>query len=272
MQGRLSPPVNKRIQAFPQDTWQQEFFLAKEINIEQIDWIVEADTLYENPLLSADGAQAIKNVLAKTGVHIGAVCADYFMDCPLIRCSDSELKERLNLLELLINRLHYFGIKYLEIPFVDNSAIKDISELKQIAQIVKPFLQKSFQAGVILAFETSLSPEMFRTFLTHLDHPAARANYDMGNSASLGYYPREELALYGEKVVTVHVKDRILNGETVPLGEGDTDFAACFSMLKVREYKGPFILQAARGTDEIEWTKKNMTFIKNLLQLVNRND
>lgn len=53
----------------------------------------------------------------------------------------------------------------------------------------------------------------------------------MGNSAYLRYNPRDELALYCEKVIAVHVKDRVPNGGTVPLGEGDTVFAACFDML-----------------------------------------
>jgi len=272
MQGRLSPPVNGRIQSFPWDTWKQEFFQAKKLGIEQIDWIVEEDKLYENPLISADGENEIKTVISKTGVCIGAVCADFFMDCPIVRCSDSELKERLNVLELLIDRLNYFKIKYLEIPFVDNSAIKDIFELKKIAQIIMPILEKAYQSEVTLAFETALSPEMFKKFLADLDHPSARANYDMGNSASLGYDPRKELESYGKKVVTVHVKDRVLNGGTVPLGDGDTDFATCFTMLKQKNYNGPFILQVARGSDEIEWTKRNVAFVNKKIAAVNRND
>ncbi|RJR07497.1 sugar phosphate isomerase/epimerase [Candidatus Parcubacteria bacterium] len=265
MQGRLSPPVNEKIQAFPWSRWEQEFFQAKEIGLDLIDWIVEADKLYENPLLSTEGAKAIKRVTSRTGVSIGAVCADYFMDCPLIRCSKSDLKERINVLELLIDRLSHFKIKYLEMPFVDNSAIKDSTELKQIIQIIKPRLDKAYQLGVTLAFETSLPAEIFKTLLLDLNHPAARANYDTGNSASLGYKPEEELEAYGELVVTVHIKDRVLKGRTVPLGQGDTDFITCFSILRAKNYTGPFILQVARGGDEIELAQKNMLFVKNFL-------
>jgi len=266
MQGRLTPPVNGRIQAFPGDAWEDEFFQAKKLGLEMIDWIVESDNLHENPLISHKGEKKIKNIISTTGVRIGAVCADYFMDCPLVRCSDDELKERIQVLELLIHRLSHFGIKYLEIPFVDNSAIKNDVELKQIVRVVSPLLDTSFQSGVTLAFETSLPPKKFKSFLSDLDHPSARANYDMGNSASLGYDPREELAMYGDKVVTVHVKDRVHHGGTVPLGKGDTDFVGCFSMLRQMNYKGPFILQAARGNEEFEWTKKNIAFTKHLMQ------
>lgn len=265
MQGRLSPPVNGRIQAFPWDSWEREFFQAREVGLDLIDWIVEADRLHENPLLTAQGSKTIKTLMSKTGIRIGAVCADYFMDCPLLRCSSPELKERLEMLDLLIDRLNNLGIKYLELPFVDNSAIKDKIEFQQIIEIFKPRLGKAYQLGVTFAFETSLPAATFNAFLSALNHPAARANYDTGNSASIGYNPKEEIEAYGELVVTVHVKDRILNGGTVPLGQGNTDFATCFSMLRAKKYAGSFILQVARSGDEIESARKNLTFVKKIL-------
>lgn len=265
MQGRLSPPVNGKIQAFPWNSWEQEFFQAKEIGLDMIDWLVEADRFYENPLLTVQGARTIKTLMSKTGVSIGAVCAHYFIACPLLRCSGSKLKKRIDVLDLIIDRLNNIGIKYLEIPFLENSAIKDETELKQIMQIIKPSLEKAHQLGAILAFETSLPAEVFRAFLSGLDHPAVRANYDMGNSASLGYDPKEELESYGELVATVHIKDRVLKGGTVPLGQGNTDFATCFSMLRAKNYGGPFILEVARAGNEIESAKKNVAFVKNFL-------
>lgn len=265
MQGRLSSPVGGKIQAFPWETWGQEFDKAKEVGLNCIDWIVEADKLEGNPLLTDEGTKSIKALISNTGVYIGAVCADYFMDCPLIRCSSAELAQRLGIFEILINRLAYIGIKYLEIPFVDHSAINNKAELAQIVQVIKPRLDNVYQRGITLAFETSLSPEMFRAFLDELNHPAARANYDMGNSASLGYRPKEELGSYGEFVVTVHIKDRVLKGGTVPLGQGNTDFDTCFSMLKAKGYSGPYILQVARTGNEIEAARKNISFIKKYL-------
>ena len=71
-------------------------------------------------------------------------------------------------------------------------------------------------------------------------------NYDMGNSASLGYDPRREIGLLGEYIINVHIKDRIRGGGTVPLGEGDTDFGTVFTELENAGYEHDFILQAAR--------------------------
>jgi sugar phosphate isomerase/epimerase len=85
----------------------------------------------------------------------------------------------------------------------------------------------------------------------------------MGNSASLGYNPSKELEAYGNMVATVHIKDRVLNGATVPLGKGNTDFKTCFSMLKSKRYNGPFIFQVARSANEIIQARKNIKFLQN---------
>lgn len=265
MQGRLSPPVEGKIQAFPMKTWKREFRSAKECGFDLIDWIIEAPDLEKNPLMNGRGLEEIKRLEEETGVKVGAVCADYFMDYPLIRCSEEERKERLEKVLLFARRLSAAGIPYLELPFVDNSAIQTDEELKELLKIFPRILDELESLNVTISFETSLPPELLRNFLAELNHPFAKANYDMGNSASLGYNPEDELLAYGQYVVTVHVKDRIRGGATVPLGTGNTDFDTCFATLAKIGYKGPYILQAARGEEEISWNKKNKDFVFNYL-------
>jgi L-ribulose-5-phosphate 3-epimerase len=265
MQGRLSPPIEGKIQAFPMKTWRKEFRSAKECGFDLIDWIIETRDLEKNPLMNGSGLAEIKRLGEETGVKVGAVCADYFMEYPLIRCSEEERKERLEKVLLFARRLSAAGIPYMEFPLVDNSAIQTEDELRQLIEMFSPIMDKLQSLNVTIAFETSLPPERLKNFFEKLNHPVAKANYDMGNSASLGYKPKDELLAYGKYVVTVHVKDRIRGGGTVPLGTGDTDFDTCFAMLAKIEYKGPYILQAARGEEEISWNKKNKDFVLNYL-------
>lgn len=264
MQGRLSPPIDDKIQAFPLNTWEQEFYLAKKIGFDFIDWVIDQD-LHENPLLIDRYIPTIKELISKTGIYIGAVCADYFINYPLVRCSNTELDRRLDVLNLLVDRLNYFGIKYLELPFLDNSAILNGIEIDRFVGTIRPTLDKAEKMGIIIAIETSLPVKTFKNLINKLDHPSVRINYDTGNSASLGYNPKEELENYGEFVATVHIKDRILGGGTVPLGKGDTDFSTFFSVMRTKKYVVPFILQAAREGDEIESARKNLSFVKNFL-------
>ena len=72
------------------------------------------------------------------------------------------------------------------------------------------------------------------------------ANYDSGNSASLGYNSNEELTELKKWIKNVHVKDRKFQGTTVPFGMGDTNFDLFFSSLAKINYSEDLIIQGAR--------------------------
>jgi len=109
-----------------------------------------------------------------------------------------------------------------------------------------------------------LSPADFARFLAKIPDSFVKVNYDSGNSASLGYRPQEEFAAYGERVGSVHIKDRLLNAGTVPLGTGNADFPAVFAALERVAYAGDITMQVARSTpgDEVAWARQNRLFIE----------
>ena len=84
-----------------------------------------------------------------------------------------------------------------------------------------------------------------------------------GNSASLGYDVEKEWNMYGHRIVNVHIKDRVLKGSSVPLGEGSTNFDTLAKMLSKFNYRGNVVLQVARGESgkEVEWYHKNRNFL-----------
>lgn len=265
MQGRLSPMMNDKIQSFPWDSWEEEFFLARDVGLDIIDWVAEADGFENNPLCSGPGIDKIRELVLETGVAVGAICAHYFVQRPFFREEGSIPAESVEVLENLIDYANRVGARYLEIPLLENSDISDKKKTALAVQIVGPAVKKAYEKGVILSFETSLPPLAFRTFLSTFNHPAVKATYDMGNSASLGYNPREEWEAYGDSVATVHVKDRLTGGGTVPLGMGNTDFAGCFSILKASGYTGPLILEVVREEAPVVTTRKNLEFVKKWL-------
>ncbi|MFH1857765.1 MAG: sugar phosphate isomerase/epimerase, partial [Candidatus Omnitrophota bacterium] len=53
IQGRLSPPVKGRIQAFPKDTWEKEFSLSQICGFDAIEWIFECEAYQKNPIWTA---------------------------------------------------------------------------------------------------------------------------------------------------------------------------------------------------------------------------
>ena len=265
MQGRLSPPIEGRIQSFPWNTWDAEFEAASNIGFSGIDWIFEGSNWQKNPIIVPSDRKLIQKYCLEWNVKIFAICADYFMDYPLVRWSMSDTNMQLSIIQKLIESCEILNIPFIEIPCVDNSAITTEEENEQLVEAIIAMLPFIEQSNVVLALETNLGPEQFKSLLSKIDHPQIRANYDTGNSASLGYNSSAELASYGTSIVTVHIKDRIRNGGTVPLGDGYANLPLTFSILSKLSYDGPFILQVARGKDEIEWGKLNFELVSSLI-------
>jgi L-ribulose-5-phosphate 3-epimerase len=265
MQGRLSPPLNRKIQSFPKTSWRDEFMKVQTLGLGHIEWIFEEDEWEKNPLSSDIGIKEIQAITRESGVPIISVCADFFLDVPYLRATSNDKKELCERLEWLVVQAKKIEAKYIDLPFVDASTIDGRSEYRGVKEFVSTALKRAEKIGVVLALETALPPKEFQELLRMLRHPNAMANYDTGNSAALGYDVDEEWFCYGQWVRTVHVKDRKLQGGTVPLGTGNTDFKRVFTHLLKSEFEGPLVLQPAREGDEMETAKKNKDFVSRFI-------
>jgi L-ribulose-5-phosphate 3-epimerase len=268
MQGRLVPPVEERIQAFPIHRWAEEFSNAAEAGLDSIEWIYDAYGMGENPLESDDGIERIAAASRNSGVTVRSLCADYFMDFPVVRATEAERTERIARLEWLLGQAARLGIVRVVLPFVDNSAIRDEKDCDSVIDTLRRVLPTALSVGIELHLETSLEPERFSALLARLPQQWLKVNYDSGNSASLGFRPSEEFAAYGERIGSVHIKDRALHGPTKPLGEGDADLDSVFAGLNQLDYSGDFVLQVARGTagKEVEWARQNRVYVERYLK------
>lgn len=266
MQGRLVPPSDGRIQCFPRERWRDEFGLAAAAGLSAIEWIYDLYGADVNPIATDDGLAQIKALSVESHVAVRSLCADYFMDKPLLRATEQEIDERTATLVWLLERCAMLGVSRVVLPFVDASRIDSDVELENVVTVLEhtqPTLEKT---GVELHLETSLSPSRFADLLARLPSARIKVNYDSGNSASLGYDPGDEFEAYGTRVGSVHIKDRVKGGSTVPLGTGDVDFKVLFRCLDGVDYRADFVLQVARGTagDEVNWARENRDYVRAL--------
>jgi len=267
MQGRLVPPYPGRFQCFPKDNWQDEFALAREAGLTCIEWIVDGFGLETNPMVVEGGLDLIRAAAAGSGVAVRSICADYFMEQPLVRATVQQRRERLGFLGRLLAQGSALGVGRVVIPFVDASRIDTPAEMTEVVAILGEALDLAESSRVELHLETSLSPEAFSELLGRLPHPLLKVNYDSGNSASLGYAPGEEFQAYGERIGSIHIKDRILGGGTVALGTGGADLPSLWRAIRSIHYQGDFILQAARGLagGECQLARQNRLFVEKAL-------
>jgi L-ribulose-5-phosphate 3-epimerase len=202
------------------------------------------------------------------GVAVKSLCADYFMDRPLLRARNEERGDLLATLSWLIGRCRSAGIRHIVLPFVDDSRIETDAEVDEVVSMLGPVLAVAERENVELHLETSLTPRRFAGLLERLPHGMLKANYDSGNSASLGYAPCDEFTLYGARIGSVHIKDRVRGGGSVPLGTGNADLPALFECLTQVGYRGDYILQVARGEpgNEVVWAAQNRIWLMERLR------
>jgi hexulose-6-phosphate isomerase len=265
MQGRLSPRIDGKIQAFPLENWKNEFNSAKELGFTSIEWIVE-NPLNTNPLLSDVEINQIKEIIEETNVKIEYICADIFMQVPIFNQLE-KLDESANLIIKLIKSGSKVGAKCIEIPFVDNSSIRN-KNFNYLIDFFNSFEKILEDYNFKISLETDLEPIVFQKFLNEL-HFRIGANYDIGNSASLGYDCETELNSYGNRILNLHIKDRKLGGTTVPFGTGNADIEKVLSHLSEINYGNGIIIQGARGEDDFITAKSQLEYSKKIINKLN---
>jgi hexulose-6-phosphate isomerase len=246
MQGRLSPLRNGRIQSFPWETWQDEFEAAADLNIRKLEWTIDSENFASNPILTLIGREEVRRLKTLYNMEIPSVTCDYFMENPPWK-SDSEHLFRC--IESILMGMTEIGAKILVIPLVDNSSLSNENEFSQVVHFFTRMSNLLLTNNLQIAFETDLGPQAFADFLANFDGESFGVNYDVGNSASFGFNPTEEFAAVGPRILNVHVKDRVLGGTTVPLGNGNADFPTVFRCLNEHGYVGNLIMQTARAQD-----------------------
>lgn len=271
MQGRLSPPEGGRFQSFPRASWQDEFTRARDAGLAYIEWIYDDYGASVNPIATAEGRRRIIELCVESQVTVPAICADWLMDFPLVRCSESERFEREEMLHRLLRWAAEIKAARVVLPFVDASSMINISERQTVLQVLENATPLAEELGVELHLETDLNPENFAAFLRQIEHPRVKVNYDSGNSSGLGYSAKEEFYAYGHRIGSIHIKDRLRNSDgtvqTKPLGQGSADFEDVFAGIRRIGYTGGFTLQTARGTDgdEVNWAKRQAAFVRSYL-------
>ena len=262
MQGRLSPVVKNRIQIFPVKNWKIEFQRAKKLGMRYIEWTLDYDTFNKNPLLKKSGIKKIKELSKKNSIKIKSLTGDCFMQKPFWKTSKN--KKLLNDFKKILNSCKKVGIKYIVVPLVDNGKIRDKKTEKNLINICKKLIKELKKKNVQILFESDFEPKRLKKFILNFDKQYYGINYDLGNSASLGYNIDDEFKNYSKYIKNIHIKDRVYNGNTVRLGNGDANFKKLFKNLKKYRYRNMLIFQTARSKieDDVGEMKKNLKFIK----------
>jgi hexulose-6-phosphate isomerase len=247
MQGRLSPLAGGKIQAFPAPYWREEFAAAEALGLRCIEWTIDHDGIADNPIMSPAGRAEMLDLARRHGVSIPSVTGDCFMQAPFWKLA--ETANLVNDFSNVAEACGALGARILVVPLVDNGSLQAPEHGRRLFEGMMGLWPRLRELNLMVAFELDLPPAEQAAFIALYPADCFGICYDIGNSAALGWDAEKEIGLLHPRIVTVHVKDRLRGGGTVPLGDGAAQLGAVFRLLRRAGYAGDYILQTARAAD-----------------------
>ena len=265
MQGRLLPKYQGRYQAHPLGYWEKEFPIASKLGLDSIEFILDFNNAEENPLLAPGGIESIQRAEQNSGIKVRSICADYFMEAPIHSEDIITVDKSISVLQRLIKNASLMNVQDIVIPCVDQSSLKNDNSKSDFINNIKKVTYIAEEVDINICLETDLAPIPFANLIDLIGSKNVTINYDIGNSAAMGYDPIEEFRAYGDKISDLHIKDRLIGSGPVPLGKGNADFSKIFDLLSKYNYQGLLIFQAYRDNEGVEIFKDQLNwFFKNI--------
>lgn len=125
------------------------------------------------------------------------------------------------------------------------------------------------RVGIRFAMETGWdSPEQLAQFLDQMKCFGLAVNYDPGNLLVRGFDVYGGVALLGDRIVGVHVKDVLRSATTVSgyletrMGEGELDWNRFFAAIEEIHYFGFFTVERETSNDRLDDVSQAVEFLR----------
>lgn len=262
MQGRLSPRPASRLQAFPHQTWPEEFAQAKRLGFSYLEWIYEAERAQENPIASSAGRAAIRACAATSGFPVGSVCADYFMIHRLAGGTAKDRREHAAALSQLVCWTRELGATRILLPLLETSALRTPAEVREATESIRSVCPLLEAYDVTLGLEMEIPGEDYAAVIHGIGHSHVRAYYDTGNSTAQGMDIASDIFPLLPLLEAVHLKDRLVGGTSQPFGQGAANFSDFFAVLEGAGYSGDFLTQHYFDADPESSAAHSLGFVQ----------
>ena len=257
MQGRLTEKGGFYPQEFPEKMWVPEFYLAKDLGFDCIEWMFNGKCWNRNPIILEKELPKIVTVCQSTNIKISGICANYFMQKSIYDTNEQE--RNFFILSKLLYNAQIIGCKNIIIPLFDASEI----ELNNV--LIYGIIDTLVNKDIFILFESNEPLSVLKKWLSGFKRCNVGICYDIGNATGLGFNTVKELSACGDIVKNVHLKDKKVGGSTVMLGNGDACFKGCFDVLKQLSYAGSYILESYY-CEAVKDTRQNLNYIKEIIK------
>ncbi len=276
LQGRLTPSLGRGIQFFPEKPgeWEAEFPKAQAAGLSAAEILVRPQQLKEHPLMSPGGRECIRKLADTYALQIGSVHAFY-----------SREKTYADTLQTITESSHSLGASVILLSFFKERSLSPQYDQtwEDAFRSIEPSAHFARAHGIRFGIEAELPADVLCTFLEKSEMgDVIGVYYDIGNQFACGLPVAEEIRFLGNRIVGVHVKDRLRNdplrsgneSASVPLGHGCADFTNALRALRDVDYARPLIIQGARTTDgeEVVLHRTYRTYIQRILTDIQKGD
>lgn len=253
MQGRLSEaPNNDDLDWFPSDNWYEEFDLARDLGISSIELVFDRGYISSNPLRTKLGRDKLRKEFVRTDLIPYSCCLNFIIDNPIqnndvfASCVES------------VKFLNEVGIRFAILPLFNKSEFKNSNIANEISKLATVAASHNIE----ILIESNESASSILAFLDCISSTNVGVAYDVGNASFCGHDIKNELFLLREKIAHIHIKDKSLSGNNVPLGSGMVNFSKVFKSISQLKYKGMFTLETCKGENSLISAKRNLQFVK----------
>ena len=219
VQGRLSSEVAGKFQYFPIHNWRSEFFKAKELGFDSLEWIISD---FSNPIFDEISQDEIINLVKNSNLEISSISLDLLMPKTLDFFSDKEIRMIFDNINKIAKKVN---LSRVSIPIEETCGIRDPQTFEKVQNRLINILNFYSFDEYSIAIETDMTPNAISNFLNHKDLSKVGVLLDIGNAAAYGYKLDDYFSQIGKKILSLHIKDRLSGiGPSIRLGNGSAEF------------------------------------------------
>ena len=186
MQGRLCNQVDGKIQSFPWEDWEEEFSVSESISLSTLEWTLDHEKLYENPLMTKEGQRKICDLSLLHSVTIPSLTGDCFMQAPFWKSSVDCGSELQNDFLAICDACSAIGIQMIVVPLVDNGSLENNQQEDRLVDFLLSHEQYFEHKRIKILFESDFEPLDLKRFINRLPNDRFGINYDIGIALRLG--------------------------------------------------------------------------------------
>jgi len=255
MQGRLSDSPPNVLSYFPQDTWEDEFYLAKKIGLNHIEIIVEEEYNANNPVWSKMGRDRLIALQKDSGVNVISACYNCAVNYSIFG------KYNFGYMVQFLENMQCISVKKIILPLLEASEVV-ADKFEECVLWLRKLANFASEWGIQICIETNMNGTDLMALLKKINHNSLGVCYDVGNCSCLRHNIVNDMLYLQNWIEHIHFKDKNEFGHNVMLGTGVVNFTDVFETLKKIEYQGFCTLETTRGDKPNVSAKMNLDFLK----------